>query len=653
MLIRKEIAKRFLFTSASVIAIVGIESAANAQERDTIIVTATKRDEADQEVPLAITAVSGKFVRDVNLDDVKDLIIYTPGVTGNSKDSFIDAVAIRGIRTQDFGVGGDPSVGFFKNGLYQGRNGAVVSSLYDLDRAELLRGPQNFLFGRNAISGAVSIHTARPEFDAASGYIDIDGGSRGHFVSEGALNVPLSDNLAVRVAGYFSTENGYVKNAFTPGGDKLIQHEKWAVRGSSDYVSGPLSIQITAEYENRDQSGSIFRASGLGDNFANLETLFGPISLPADGRDVNLDLPLDEFDRGELASIGIRVDYDLDFATLTSQTGYKYHEYNYREDFDGTPLSINNFGLDQTGRYFEQELRLVSKNDGPLSWYVGGSYYNEDLDAFFTAQGDEEILCTYYYFYYYGVNLNGTCLADVYFATAVPEGLLEEGDINGKYTGYAAFVELTYKLTDSLDVGVGVRYSDDKKTFGNNALPPASALGPFFTYSVTTNGELADTKSWNAFTPRFVFRYHPDDDHMIFASATRGFKSGGFGSFGFSPTATGPTISFGDNLQPGDAVPDDFQPEKLWSYEIGHKGSFDSGNVKTDINFYYFDYKDLQLLVFQDGGGLIFNLGNVTGYGAEGSITAGLGEYFDIFISAAWNETNIMDAGGRLRHRQL
>jgi len=121
---------------------------AAAQMLEEVIVTATKRSESVMDVPLAITAISGKMIQAANLDNVKDLIAFTPGVTGNSKDSFIDVVSVRGIITNDFGVGGDPSIGLYKNGLYQGRNGSAVTSLYDIERAEVLRGPQGFLFGR-------------------------------------------------------------------------------------------------------------------------------------------------------------------------------------------------------------------------------------------------------------------------------------------------------------------------------------------------------------------------------------------------------------------------------------------------------------------------------------------------------------------------
>nr|MBP6682583.1 Plug domain-containing protein [Halioglobus sp.] len=112
-----------------------------AQTLEEVFVTATKRSESVQDVPLAITALSGDFIRETNLSSVKDLVIFTPGVSGNSQDSFIDFISVRGIKTQDFGIGLDPSAAFFKNDLYEGRNGSAVTTLYDLDRAEVLRGP--------------------------------------------------------------------------------------------------------------------------------------------------------------------------------------------------------------------------------------------------------------------------------------------------------------------------------------------------------------------------------------------------------------------------------------------------------------------------------------------------------------------------------
>ena len=222
-----------------------------AQTLEEVIVVATKREQGVMDVPLAITALSGNFIAETNLNDVKDLIAYTPGVSGNSQDSYIDAVSIRGVRTQDFGVGGDPSSAFFKNDRYEGRNGSAVTSLFDVERAEILRGPQGFLFGRNSIGGAFSVHTRKAEIGSSDAYIDFDFGQREHAVFEGAVNIPISDNFAMRLAGYSSHEEGFVKNVFS--GSNEIDHNKKAIRWSTRYESDALSIDTVVDWEDRKQ----------------------------------------------------------------------------------------------------------------------------------------------------------------------------------------------------------------------------------------------------------------------------------------------------------------------------------------------------------------------------------------------------------------
>ena len=252
---------------------------AQSQQVEEIIVTATKREESLQEVPLAITALTGNFTESVNLDDVKDLISFTPGITGNSQDSFIDAVSIRGVRTQDFGVGGDPSAAIFKNELYEGRNGSAVTSLYDVDRSEVLRGPQGFLFGRNSIGGAISVHTRKADIEGGySGYVDVDAGERGRFTVEGAFNIPVSDTFAMRVAGYHSQEDGFVYNVATD--TDLIEHDKQGVRWSTAFEKDQLVINTWVEYETREQSGSVYRAVTQGDYWDTLLGVFGDAITP-------------------------------------------------------------------------------------------------------------------------------------------------------------------------------------------------------------------------------------------------------------------------------------------------------------------------------------------------------------------------------------
>ena len=605
---------------------------------DEIIVSAQKRDESISDVPLAISAFSGDFVRETNLDDIKDIIKFTPGVSGNSFDSFIDFVNIRGIRTNDFGVGGDPSIPFFKNGLYQGRNGAVVTSNYDVERAEVLRGPQGFLFGRNAIGGAISVHTTKPKLGEFGGFAELEVGERSLLTGEAALNLPLSENFAVRLAGYATHERGYVDNFARPGIAPQNEPEKYAGRFSALYSKDNVEALFTAEYENRHQSGTLYRATEAGDQWDTLVGLFG-VSLRGDGRDIDSDQGLGEADDAQVASFGLQIDVDLGGATFTSLTGYKDHSFIYAEDFDGTPLRINDYAQDQTGEYFEQELRIVSDDEGPLSWYVGASFYDENIDVLFSQGADEDVMCAYY-LSYYGFNDCASYFAYYGYAfTPSPEGLLERNQVRGRYHGWAGYVDLNYKLTDKFDVGVGVRYARDTKNFGINALPVSSELGPFFALGFTTTDFLTDKQSWDAFTPRFIARYHANDEWMFFASATRGFKAGGFGSFSIIPD----TIAFSGagDLSPGDAFPDPFDAEKAWSYEAGAKGVLAGGRVRVDGNVYYYRYKDLQQTIVGSGGGIIVeNIGRVKGWGVEGSIDADLNDYFGIQLSGAYTGTD-------------
>lgn len=640
----KAVSIKTVLAGSSALTLMSAAVPAFAQD-DEIVVTAQKRAESIQDVPIAISAFAGEFVRDVNLDDVKDLVTFTPGVTGNTFDSFIDYINVRGISTNDFGVGGDPSVPFFKNGLYQGRNGAVVTTLYDVERAEVLRGPQGFLFGRNAIGGAINIITSKPSLDGFGGYAEIDVGERDRIVGEFALNVPLTDRFAVRLAGYGGKEDGYVDNAFNPGGDRLIGFQKGAGRVSALYEEEGFNALLTLELEKREQSGSVYRATELGDAWDNLVALTG-VTLGGNGRDIDSNLGLGERDDAEIFSAGLELNFDLGGVTLTSLTGYKKHDYEYAEDFDGTPININNYAQDQTGEYFEQELRLVSDNEGPFSWYAGVSYYDENIDVLFSQQGDEDFFCAYY-LSYYGFNDCASYFAYYGYAfTPSPDGLLERNQVRGRYKGWAAYVDATLKLGERFDVGVGLRYSDDTKEFGINALPVSSQLGPYWALGFTTTDFLTDKQSWDAFTPRFIARYRPNDDWMVFASATRGFKSGGFGSFTIADDSIpfcGPFDTSCLNLNPGDALPDSFAPETAWSYEVGTKGAL--GGVKLDANVYYYIYKDLQIIVPGTGGGIVVdNVGKVKGWGIEGSATAPLGEYFDLMVTGAYADSEVTEA---------
>jgi iron complex outermembrane receptor protein len=627
---------------------------------EEIIVTATKRAESVMDVPLAITAMSGQSIREVNLNDVKDLISFTPGITGNSKDSFLDFVSVRGIRTIDYGNGGDPSVSLYKNGLYQGRTGSAVSSLYDIERAEVLRGPQGFLFGRNSVSGAMNIITAKPNTENTEGYAELDVGERGIVVFEGAVNVPLSDAFALRLAGYHSEEDGYVPNL--AGGPDLIGHEKDGVRLSTRYEADRLNVDLMLEYEDRNQTGTVYRQTGLGNAYEVHQTRINggvPIPVSPDGRTVNNDNSLTPEDLAEIFHAGLQIDYELERMTFTSLTGYKDHDYSYIEDYDGSPLVLFNYGQDQSGDYFEQEFRLTSTDDGPLSWYAGMSYYKENIDTTFLGQMEEDAYCEGYWYnscsdlfdyYNYLDTYNGNTyycdyLLSYYFQscawTPSPDGLVNDRNRTiGKYQGYSAYVDLSYAFSDTFDVSVGVRYSYDEKEFSQEVLadPGNSQLA----YKVQTgfstpNGPLRDEKDWDETTWRVIANWRPNDNALIFGSITTGYKPGGFGTF----TADGPScddsVPFG--LCARDSAvdrPDEFGPETVTSYEIGYKGSIMNGRTQIAATAFFYDYEDMQAIFSEGLRSIVDNVGQVDGTGVEIELNTALTDNINVRLGASW-----------------
>jgi iron complex outermembrane receptor protein len=625
-----------------------------SQTLEEVIVTATKRSESVQDVPLAITALSGEFVNKVNLDDVKDLVSFTPGVTGNSQDSFIDAISVRGVRTQDFGVGGDPSTAFFKNDLYEGRNGSAVTSLYDIDRAEILRGPQGFLFGRNSIGGAFSVHTKRAEIGGdTSGFINVDVAEKSRIIGDGAVNIPMTDQFAMRVAGFYNSTDGWQRNLY-PGKGNLMEQDKWALRWSTTYERDRLGVYTMVEYEEREQSGSVYRAIDRGDIWDAFESGVGPaaggsVNLRGGDEDIDSDITHGEADDADILTLGLRIDYDLGFATLTSNTGYKDHDYYYSEDYDGTPLDINAYQQDQDGDYFQQELRLTSNSDGALSWYAGASYYKEEIDVTFNSVGQEDYFCAYYGNYYYpGNDFTGCEELYEYYEydfTPHPQGLLEEtGRIKGEYTGWAAYVNLDWYITENFDVEFGLRYTEDEKDFANWVYTPESELGPYWFYGFSTTTYLQDTQTWDDTTGRIMAKWRPADDHMLFVSYTEGYKSGGFGSFSIVD-ANGVAPDFGTaDITPQDGyLPDTFEPETAESWEIGYKGTLFDGKMNVDLTYFRYDYEDLQILYYDGGASLVDNVGEVEAEGFEGSITAGLGENWTLYVAAGYLDSEAND----------
>jgi iron complex outermembrane receptor protein len=212
--------------------------------------------------------------------------------------------------------------------------------------------------------------------------------------------------------------------------------------------------------------------------------------------------------------------------------------------------------------------------------------------------------------------------------------------VKGRYEGFAAYVDFTYQFTDTIDASLGLRYTRDEKDFKLQAFDVESELGPFWALGFTTDGFLQDNKSWTDLSPRLLVRWQPNDDWMYYASATRGYKSGGYGSF-----AIYPDLGFGvTGVTRDEARPDDFDPEEVISYEIGAKGRFLDVRGQAELATYFYNYQDLQTVVQGNGGGiLVDNIGDVDGWGLEGSLNLIVNDYLDLYLSGAWAGTEAND----------
>jgi len=567
---------------------------------EEIVVTAQKRSESLQDVPIALSAFTSDFIKETKLTDVKQLVAFTPGLAGQTSGGFLDSISVRGVSTNAFGIGGDSSIGIYKDGIYYGRNGAAVTSFFDVERVEVLKGPQGLLFGRNAASGAIHTITAKPTTELAEGYVRVGAGERGRKQVEFSYNQPLSDTLAMRIAGVHSQEDGFVKNLYN--GEDLGDHDRDAVRLSIKKEADWGDVTLTAEHEDRQANNSIYIAQDADGK-----------SFTGDDRTANLDFP--GKDNAKVTGVTLTANIDLsDTMTLTSISGYNKHDWLYQEDWDGSPLGLAGYMQDQSGEYFSQEVRINVEASESLTWYVGASAYKEDISALLVNDAADVAP-------YLGL--------DVPFAIPVYESNYTEGD----YSGWAVYGDMTYQLTEKMDVSVGARYTVDEK----EAVTEIQGQG--LVWSVVTPTPVKGKQDWSDFSPRITLRYFTDHDMMLFGSVSQGYKSGGFAT----DDVVGSTYNPGAGIfvADDDATLDGFEPETILSYEIGAKGDLADGRIKYGVSAYYYNYEDLQTVIIEVGKAVVENIGEADGMGVELDLRAAINTNWDVFLGAAWSDTDV------------
>src|SRR3546814_879837 len=522
---------------ASSLAIVSFAmvSTAQAQTPDTttpdasaepqeIIVTATKRSERWIEVPLSISVVDASKMASQNLVSVQDIVARVPGLAANTVGSGRVQIAIRGITTgglnnttvgitiDDVPLGGTTNFSY-GSWLVPELDPAVIRQV------EVLRGPQGTLYGASSLGGLMRYVTASPRFDRISGSVSVGARSVSHgeagFGGRGALNVPLGSNVAVLAHGYFRRDSGYVAAA-SQGLRNINRADNWGGRVALAWEpADTLSVKLAALLQKVDGDGTsqIDADSSLrplaGYNQSNLVST-GPYS-----RKIQLYTS--------------SIDLDLDFATLTSVTGYSLNDFRSIDDANATFQGLAQLATGRSdvgaisyfsvnSRKFSQELRLVSPSDRPLEWLIGAFYTNEKNKPFYNLVASDLVTGE---------------VVDEFFPDRYPNS----------YKEYAAFASLTYHFNDRLDLQIGGRYGHNKQVFDE------SITGPFYDPPYSVHAESDENVFTYSITPRF--RISPN--MTLYGRVASGYRPGG----------PNPGAGFG--------FPATYSSDTTLNYEIGYK----------------------------------------------------------------------------------
>jgi len=529
---------------------------------DEIIVTAEKREASIQDVPISISAITGDKIEDLAIDDVMDLYVQTPGISF-SRAGGEAQVYIRGIGTDAFGVTIDPSVAIHMDGVYLGRPQMGLAQFLDVERVEILKGPQGTLYGRNATGGAINIISRKPTGET-DGYATVGIGSWNRQELKAAASVPLNDTWSARFAGRFLRDDGYTNDLEAGGAEEIDDQDMRALRATFAYDGdNRIDAKIIADHTDF-ASGNRSSKPLDGLSFA---VVNGATS--QDFGDTHNNLPT--YHDWETAGLTATINFALsDSVSLTSVTGWRDYNSDFFFNTDGTEVEVTRSYFAYESDQISQELRLSSTTDNALSWMVGAYYMDEDKEG---ALG-------------LGRNTHPS-FGQVSF-------IIPNTDTT---KALALFGELNWQFSDTWAATLGLRYSDEEKSdftsvgaiFGDfTGLESTGSVVQFFTRT--------EKKSWDDVSPRAVISFTPNADTLAYASITKGFKSGGWNAFDGSPA---------------------FDPEEVTSIEAGFKTDLSDGKLRLNASIFAYDYTDLQVSTFQNGLTVTTNAADADVWGAE------------------------------------
>lgn len=584
---------------------------AASESRDVIFVKARKRKENLQDVPISIRAISQDELRDANAFGLQDIAELTPGLTYRNVAGFAEPT-IRGLALQDQ-LGVQANVGVFIDGVYLNNRSSIEFNNLDLAQVEVLKGPQSALFGRNTFAGAINYTTRNPtigEFDAT---LEGEAGSHERLGIKGSVNLPVSDFAAIRVFGGASKFDGTITN--NRGGERLGGWKERTTYGASALVEVDR-IRLKAFYARNEiqEDQPAFRQIGFRGNNAGSEYVSSISGEP------NLftlfEGNADTFSSVDMAPGGAgnvghywlaygNLDVDLDITTLT--LNYSHSESLYETAFDNTadPDAVNRtfsgpysaqFFTNSTGDLSEQdsyEVRFASSDDSAFDWLVGYSHFD---------------------------SVTGAAVGTITPLVADPSALERITNVTERINSNidSIFASFSYPVTDRLNVGGEVRYTDENQVVEDEA---QIFFLPAFSRPLTT--ESAAFEYWSG---RASLDYQIADDVMVYSYAARGVKSGG--------------INFGAG-----AGFETFDPESNWTYELGVKSTLWDGRAVVNGAVYYIDWSDLQsnAPASLSAGPVVVNGIGATSIGVEIDASVDVTENLNIQLATAYNDPEYND----------
>lgn len=637
---------------------------------NTIIVTAQKREQSIQDVPLTVSAIGGEQMDKIGIDEFDELSAYIPGLNIQEQSANNPGFVIRGITSDSGSAQIAPRVTIYLNGIDVSRSRGSYFDLFDIDRVEVVKGPQATLFGTAATIGAISVITAKPE----PGFSADLRGSYGNFnLYEGRAMINVgNDRIAGRIAASYKKRDGYVRNiAGEPGttSARTTANNQADLNGIDQFaIRGSLRIWPTAEstmdfvfnYEQQRNPGTAFKSGSIAPTGGTTSpyTFADLGGAPADLSRAILGLPKLGLNR-EVYDASVTFQTPMGGGwSLTSITGYRKFDSLETFDADGTGLFFLEFAEDAQGEQMSHETRFAYNSDRLRGFFGFNIFHEQGTQAvpFLTDEGTY-ISCAPFAAFApvrnnvaaaLGVPGASTCAAlnspnPARNATAIltrgAASVLPYSSIftnGGKNTVYSAFADLTFDVSDRFELSAGVRYLYEERASTYTARQPGSQIfaslgvrGVSLLGAVDTAGQVFRVNdNFDAWLPRFNALYRVTDEVNVYATISKGRRSPVL-NLSASATAAGPVPNF-------TLVPE----EKIWNYEGGVKATF--GGFSGSVGAFYQDYSNFQTSFFnQQGQTVPVNAGNAGNFGVEIEGALRIGSNVRLFANYAYIDAKI------------